>query len=49
VSVSTSPDMPKILKDIQNGGTEMEDDVQKLIEIIRASLKNKRYTFIWDL
>ena len=53
MSVSTSPDMPKILKDILSkvgyGGTEMEDDVQKLIEIIRASFKNKRYTFILDL
>jgi hypothetical protein len=43
--------MPKILKDILSGvgyrDTEMEDDVQKLIEILRATLNNKRYVFIW--
>jgi len=38
--------MPKILKDILSrvgyGGTEMEDDVQKLIEILRARLTTVR-------
>ncbi|WVZ95957.1 hypothetical protein U9M48_041657 [Paspalum notatum var. saurae] len=47
VSVSRTPHMQKILKDILSGvgyrGTEMEDDVQKLIVILRAHLMNKRY------
>jgi len=51
VTVSRTPHMPKILKDILSGvgyrDTEMEDDVQKLIEILRATLNNKRYVFIW--
>ena len=46
VSVSRTPHMPKILKDILSrvgyGGTEMEDDVQKLIEILRARLTTIR-------
>jgi len=50
VSVSRTPHMPKIFKDILSRvgyrGTEMENDVQKLIEILRATLKNKRYMFI---
>jgi hypothetical protein len=45
--------MPKILKDILSrvgyGGKKMEDDVQKLIEILRARLTNKRYVFICNL
>ncbi|KAJ1261319.1 hypothetical protein BS78_09G020100 [Paspalum vaginatum] len=52
VSVSRTPHMPKIPKDILSGfgycGTEMEDDVQKLIEILRAHLTNKRYLIIID-
>ncbi|XP_066362099.1 disease resistance protein PIK6-NP-like isoform X2 [Miscanthus floridulus] len=48
VSVSRTPHMPKILKDILSrvgyGGTEMEDDVQKLIEILRARLTTIRGT-----
>jgi len=50
VTVSRTPHMPKIFKDILSRvgyrGTEMENDVQKLIEILRATLKNKRYMFI---
>lgn len=50
VSVSRTPHMPKILKDILSGvgydDTEMEDDVPKLIETLRAYLMNKRYVFI---
>jgi ATP-dependent Lon protease len=47
VSVSRTPHMPKILKDIlAHGGMEMEYDVQKLIEILRERLTNKRYVFI---
>ncbi|XP_066363146.1 disease resistance protein RGA5-like isoform X1 [Miscanthus floridulus] len=52
VSVSRTPHMPKIFKDILSRvgyrGTEMENDVQKLIEILRATLKNKRYFVIID-
>ncbi|KAG2534806.1 hypothetical protein PVAP13_9NG085700 [Panicum virgatum] len=45
--------MPKIMKDILSrvgyGGTkEMEDDVQNLVEILRAQLTNKRYLIIID-
>ncbi|WVZ95949.1 hypothetical protein U9M48_041649 [Paspalum notatum var. saurae] len=46
LSVSRTPHMPKIFKDILSGvgyrGTDMEDDVQKLIDILRAHLMNKR-------
>jgi hypothetical protein len=53
VSVSGTPHMPKVLKSILSGvrysGTEMEDDVHKLIEVLRATLRNKRYMFIWNL
>ena len=49
VSVSRTPYMPKILKDILSGvgsdGKEVEDDVQKLVKILRAQLTNKRYMF----
>jgi len=52
VTVSRTPHMPKILKNILSGvgyrDTEMEDDVQKLIEILRATLNNKRYFIIID-
>jgi predicted ATPase len=47
VTVSRTPHIPKILKDILfrvgYGGMEMEDDVQKLVEILRARLTNKRH------
>lgn len=53
VSVSRTPDMSKILKDILFGvqfpGKEIEDDVQKLINILRAQLTNKMYMFVYDL
>ena len=53
VTVSRTPHMPKILKDIlfEVGYRDMEmgDDVQKLIEILRESLTTKRYVFIWNL
>ena len=49
MSVSRTPYMPKILKDILSGvgsdGKEVEDDVQKLVKILRAQLTNKRYMF----
>jgi len=49
VSVSRTPYMPKILKDILSGvgsdGKEVEDDVEKLVKILRAQLTNKRYMF----
>ena len=49
VSVPRTPCMPKILKDILSGvgsdGKEVEDDVEKLVEILRAQLTNKRYMF----
>ncbi|CAD6273176.1 unnamed protein product [Miscanthus lutarioriparius] len=52
VTVSRTPHMPKILKGILSGvgyrDTEMEDDVQKLIEILRATLNDKRYFIIID-
>lgn len=53
VTVSRTPHIPKFLKDILSGvgyrDTEVEDDVQKLIEILRATLNDKRYVFIWSL
>jgi predicted ATPase len=53
VLVSRTPHMPEILKDILSrvgyGGKKMEGDVQKLIEILRARLTNKRYVFICNL
>ncbi|KAF8659754.1 hypothetical protein HU200_058216 [Digitaria exilis] len=52
VSVSRNPDMAKILKDILSrvgyDGVEMEDDVQKLIPVLREQLTNKRYLIIID-
>ncbi|WVZ95937.1 LOW QUALITY PROTEIN: hypothetical protein U9M48_041639 [Paspalum notatum var. saurae] len=52
VSVSRTPDMLIILKDILNrvgyGRLEMEDGVQKLIEILRTHLMNRRYLVVID-
>ncbi|CAN6342804.1 unnamed protein product [Urochloa humidicola] len=52
VSVSRSPDLPTILKDILSGvgyaSMEMVDDVQKLILTLRGQLANKRYLIVID-
>ncbi|CAD6273181.1 unnamed protein product [Miscanthus lutarioriparius] len=52
MSVSRTAHMPKILKDILLGVEfdvkETDDDVQKLIKILRAQLTNKRYFVIID-
>ena len=47
VSVSRSPDMPKILKDILSGvgyhNMDMSDDINKLITVLSEHLADKRY------
>jgi len=47
VSVSRSPDMPKILKDMLSGlghrNMDMADDINKLITILSEHLADKRY------
>lgn len=53
VSVSRSPDIPSILKAILSGDglccMEATDVCEKLIQILRAQLANKRYVCICDL
>ncbi|CAN6338274.1 unnamed protein product [Urochloa humidicola] len=51
VSVSRSPDMPTILKDILSGvgyNMQMVNDVHKLILTLRGKLANKRYLIVID-
>ncbi|CAN6381783.1 unnamed protein product [Urochloa humidicola] len=52
VSVSRSPDMPKILKDILSGvgyaSTNLVDEVDKLIMTLREHLSDKRYLIVID-